>query len=606
MSKKPVKVNETYELYQIIRDFDNPIQIFREALQNSIDENATKIYINVYIESDGGVEDLYIDIWDNGDGLEKADADCFFGLAYSNKVKKNRKPKEGKTGYKGHGTKIYYNAEKIEIASKIKTGQIWYANLKEPLKQLKENDELEYNIDISSSIEWPKENSKGFFLRIKNPEYFRAKTTQFMLNHLFLRDYIKWFSIIGDIRNYTKKEKFNQKVYLKGLSVAVVDNLDVEPPPLKDIVDGNTYEVISRGHYFPNIRKTDQQQEKYKKNISGKRPYYDYYSNCIINETIIETGFTFDFLVYSEGTGTKYSYDALLGRNPNNKIDAALTHTAAERYGYWACKDGVPIEKVDDWIEGGRGIGAYTYIHAFIDCQEFDLKANRGSVRNTNIDILNIIKEKVNSILNRKSIVNALKIRNELESEYKKRVKVEEDQEVLQDRYNASKNRKIITLPDKSTMKVPGKLKSGGYNESEVALLLQKIMTKFPDLFNFVILDYNTKDGIDYVVEKNKNPYYIELKGSMVKNINHALPLIHKFICYDIDIPENTEITDEGGITAKLKKAPHNNFQSFDLKYNNKKYTYWHLVSTEPRCEHGMEIIVLKNILEEVLGAIIS
>ena len=43
-----VHVNEGYELYQIITDFGDPLEIFREGIQNSFDENATEIYVNVY------------------------------------------------------------------------------------------------------------------------------------------------------------------------------------------------------------------------------------------------------------------------------------------------------------------------------------------------------------------------------------------------------------------------------------------------------------------------------------------------------------------------------------------------------------------------------
>lgn len=46
MSK--VRVNEGYELYQIITDFGDPLEIFREGIQNSFDEDATQMYIKVY------------------------------------------------------------------------------------------------------------------------------------------------------------------------------------------------------------------------------------------------------------------------------------------------------------------------------------------------------------------------------------------------------------------------------------------------------------------------------------------------------------------------------------------------------------------------------
>ena len=37
-------VNEGYELYQIITDFGDPLEIFREGIQNSFDADASNIY----------------------------------------------------------------------------------------------------------------------------------------------------------------------------------------------------------------------------------------------------------------------------------------------------------------------------------------------------------------------------------------------------------------------------------------------------------------------------------------------------------------------------------------------------------------------------------
>ena len=35
-----VEINEGYELLQIIKDFGEPLEIFREAFQNAVDENS--------------------------------------------------------------------------------------------------------------------------------------------------------------------------------------------------------------------------------------------------------------------------------------------------------------------------------------------------------------------------------------------------------------------------------------------------------------------------------------------------------------------------------------------------------------------------------------
>ena len=90
LQKHPAEIDAGYETFQIIKEFDNPIEIFREAFQNSIDEQASIVYCRVFIEPKLGGEDLILDIWDNGDGLKKENIPCFFGLGAcpSNRITK--------------------------------------------------------------------------------------------------------------------------------------------------------------------------------------------------------------------------------------------------------------------------------------------------------------------------------------------------------------------------------------------------------------------------------------------------------------------------------------------------------------------------------------
>ena len=58
---KDATIDIGYEFYQTIIDFDHPIQIFREAFQNSIDEDATRVYCRVHIEKRLGQEDPWLE-----------------------------------------------------------------------------------------------------------------------------------------------------------------------------------------------------------------------------------------------------------------------------------------------------------------------------------------------------------------------------------------------------------------------------------------------------------------------------------------------------------------------------------------------------------------
>jgi hypothetical protein len=607
---KETKVDAGYEFFQTIIDFDNPLQIFREAFQNSIDENATEVYCRVFTERTLGQENLFIDIWDNGDGLNKENVDCFFGLAKSTKVDKNKTPLAGKLGYKGHGTKIFFRSERVEICSKTSNGHIWGAVLDDAVRQIREQGGFKYSDFLAEqdlSITFPKDWKSGFYLRVKNPNYFKTQHTRFMLNHMYLRDYAKWFTVFGNVRHIFVKPEVERTLYLQGLNVdffrtTYSDFKSIDPTPKFKNVSGIFFEEMQMGHYFPDERKTDKEMVDYSKRVGLNKPYSDYYAKQIFKNTVyLDNNLYFDFVIYVEGYETKRRYDVLLSRPGRSTLDKSLIHTDGERYGLWACKGGVPIEKVDDWILGGTGVGTYTYMHAFIDCDAFELTGTRGSIRNTDLETLEKVKHKVNEILSDRKIQNDLSERQEWQRQESTLRSIDEDAQELKKRFKESQSKRTIQLPNGLVLFEPFKGK-GGYSESETLILLVQLVTVYPNLFPFKFLHYNTTKGIDFVVERSGHPAYIELKGTMQSKINHSFRHIYKFICYDIDLRDSHILTDIEDLKAGLRVNKDDRFESMDINFKNKKFTSYQLQPISSVIQ-SMEIIVLKKILDEVIGA---
>lgn len=608
--KKEASADIGYEFYQTIIDFDHPIQIFREAFQNSIDEDATEIYCRVFIEKSLGQEDLYIDIWDNGMGLEKEHVENFFGLAKSTKVDKNKMPVTGKLGYKGHGTKIFFKSERVEICSKLKNGKVWGVILDDAIQQIRQHDGFKYSDFINEkdlSIKFPSKFKSGFFVRIKNPTYFKTQHTRFMLNHMYLRDYIKWFTVFGNINPSFETPVKEKHLFLHGLNIDHFKNefsdiKRIDPSPEFTKSDSIDFEKIVMGHYFPPQRSNDRDMGKYAKKTNQNKSFADYYSKEIYKDRVyLDNNLFFDFIIHIEGYETKRRYDILLSSRGRSSIHKNLLHTDGERYGLWACKGGVPIEKIDDWIVGGRGVGTYTYMHAFVDCDSFELTGTRGSIRNTDLEIIEKIKEKINEILSDRKMKNALSERQEWEEHEKTLRTIDDDEVELKKRYKDSKNKKIIILPNGQQLQEPIKKKSG-YSESETLILLIQVLALYPKLFPFKLIDYNTTKGIDFVVKKSEYPAYIELKGSMQNKINHSFRHIYKFICYDIDLKNEDELTDIEYLKVEMRVNKNDKFESFDDIYKGKKFTSYQLYPVSSVIQ-SMEVIVLKKILEEVIGA---
>ena len=449
-----VEINEGYELLQIIKDFGEPLEIFREAFQNAVDENAKNVFCKVYQDDDGYSEEtLYIDIWNDGNPLEKDRIPNFFGLAKSTKVDvKKMRPLDGKLGYKGHGSKIFFNAQKVIICSKTKTEE-WFVELNEPLTQIKKNGELNYSEVFKcneETIRLPENIEEGFLVRIINHKSFPNGETFYKLDHRYLRDYILWYTIFGSIvvhfKNDSASEELKKKnicLHLAGLgvddfkkAVKTDKSIMMDPEPDFEDVNGSNYEIIRLGHILPDERKDKKSMKSYCKQIDEKKDYYDFYSARFYTPKEIPGITSFKFLMSLEGYETKRTYDILLSKKGKQSQELKkLVHSDSERYGFWVCKGGVPVEKVDSWIEGGKGV--YSYVQAFIDCDDFDLTANRGSIRNTKIEVIKAIRTAVNDIWSSDDVQKLLTDRLREEEVENKRRSIEEDKKELDCRNKA-------------------------------------------------------------------------------------------------------------------------------------------------------------------------
>ncbi len=602
-----MRVNEPYEIYQIITDFGDPLEIFREAFQNSFDASPSCVVCHVWENRKLSGDELIIDVKDDGEGLQKSAVAHFFDLANSNKVDSAFQPLKGKIGYKGHGSKIFFNAEEIIVTSRTESEE-WSVSLKSPIEQIERTGKIVYS-DFKeppeTGVELPSEWDHGFFVRIIGHRHFRTQYTKHKLSQLSVRDYARWFSVFGSVHTLTNGTGNTQfpVLLLRGLNwddfeTKYVNSTIIDPQVRTKDFAGVKYEKISFGHYLPPERKNESQMKTYALGIDSSRPYYEYYSRTIYNDQIsCPDGTTFRLLVHLEGYETKRRYDPLLTGRGRSRTE--ISHSDSQRYGIWACKGGVPVERIDHWL-GGKG--GYSFMHAFVDCDEFDLTANRGSIHNTDIEKLNLIKQELNRIFSTTQVLEAVAERTEIEKLEQQILSIDADGKNLKKRFRAAQHRDRIQLPNGGTLLVPSKLSAGNFSESETMVLLAQLIAHYPSFFDFNFLDYNTSDGIDFVVEHQNAPKYVELKGTMKKYINHPFRHIHKFVCYECGLLANDTASDIEDFVANMKINATDTFSSFDPNFRGKPYKSFNLVPSTAAVT-SMEVLELKSLLSSVVGA---
>ena len=553
-------VNEAQEFLEISSDFGDPKEIVREAISNSYDAGATEIEIKAVIDKSRGEDELVITISDNGEGMSIKELENFFGLGYTNRVKKDalgRKISDA-IGEKGHGTIIYFNSQSIEVTT-IKDGKRIVANLKEPKKNLKlgkippvkysERKIAKLGNGTKVTVRGYNDNNQGGF------------------GHDEIKDYIFWKTRFGSFEKAVGKYK-KRKVAIK---LAGIDWQDAEA------------ENLIFGHPFPKINSNLRELRK-KDKVSPLDYYVAKWSFPGIRVIDFPSA-TLDFVFYIEGDKAKKAYNKMI-HEPRTTWKSGQ-YNVQDRYGLWLSKDYIPIETRNTWVAEKS---EWTKYHAFVNCQEFKLTANRGDLGNTPPELMNAVEKTIREIFekNIKSSPEFLKYLGELRKEEVFRSAELEEKDYDRRRKEALKkktaNYKNITLFEPR-------------QESGVFSLVLQLLSVKPDLFDFKIIDYDTSIGYDLLVTKDFNldlnkasMRFVEMKYELKRDFNHSFQKLASVICWDTKLANGDEVQDLTGEKRVLKITPPKD------KGSTTKYM---LVSDYE--SHNIELFVLKDFFKEKL-----
>ena len=549
------KVDPTQEFIEIAYDFSNPLDLVREGISNGFDAGATKLEILFDVITQYGEKKLQITLKDNGHGMDISGLQSFFDLGNS-----TRRDNANAIGEKGHGTKVYLNSSRIEVIT-VKDKIKYCATMDSPIRKLHEH--ITPEVVVSSE---PCDDSSGTTIIIT--EYNNNRRDKF--THDNLKDYIKWFTKIGSIEtSFGINEHSETTLLLKG-------------------VDRTEPELLSFGHYFPNDSK----------NVTLLFDEYfaeapKWYCKKIVRKGTLENfpEIHYDAIFVIEGTRVKYDYNPMIRRSGYSAPTGA--YTIQERYGIWMCKDYIPIQRKNEWITQ-KG-SEYTRFHAFFNCQDFRLTANRSSVDNTPSEIMEDIKKAVSNIYEEIIQSDDWRTLEWLETEAVSYNSVQKEKKDFEWRVKRIATAKIADYKGIRLVEPT--------QENGVFSLFMQLKSVDSSIFPFSIVDYDTHVGIDVIVKAqdeipiiSSKLYYVEFKNYLKKEFNHSFENLHSIICWDIDpkiIKHGDEVTDISQNKRTLRIIP--------PAYDGDRTRYY---LDNIRSDRKIEIIVLKQYLEEVANII--
>lgn len=572
------EVKEAKSFREIVENFTDPREVLREAISNAVDWGASTIQIKIYEDATRADKELVINIRDNGLGLSRERFFAFWNLADSPGMQKDEFGKKlgGRVGEKGHGTKTFWKCRLLAVESIAieENGARWHVigEMREPINTLLENKVPKY--EYAESFEqdgqtFTEITIKGYHIR--SVEDFRHET---------LKDYIQWFTKFGAIElEFGIENNKGRVLNLQGL--------------------GRTHpEKIVFGHVFPPVAN----------NIKALQKIYQdtwprYYVNKWGPKSLPVEGYpssSIDVVFYLEGDSAKREYNTMLtrpGRTPQT-----WHYTVSERYGLYMCKDCIPLpatERVNEWVAEKS---EWTLYHAFVNCQDFQLTANRASIGNTDRVFLAKVRETIENFFEKevKASPEYKAYKDEIEFTKERSVadRTEQDEKTdLDYRYEYAKNKRFAEY---KPVECPFVTFLEPRQEAEVLILFSTITALKPDLFEFKIVDYSTSRGIDALclletgqggLQKG-NLRYIEFKRALTHDFrDHTFARLAGIVCWECNLGNGAKVHDLAGQERILH-----------ISKDTEGHTIYMLLAPPTLPASHIKVYVLKEYLREKLG----
>jgi len=574
-----VAVNPGKEIYEIASDFADPIELIREALHNSYDAGAINVSITARTQAmPDGRRVLSVEIEDDGNGMHEAALTSFFGLGFTEKPILPDRPT---IGFKGHGTKIYYQSQEITVVTCRKGNPPLVAKLTEARTAVNRKDVPQPKIWSGREAETviaedglKRPGEQGTVIRLVDftPDGSRAID---LFRSDRVENYLRWFTIFGSFRQ--------------------VVNQTTEAAPLRLLFQGtdkDSPKAIEFGHPWP---EADCVNLKTLKSSDDRRPFNFFCKTFREKNVPIDGGYKIDIAAVIEGARGRFKRDQAIRRQRTGGL-----YLEEERYGLWLCKNHIPVEKKFEWLfddDCPMRPDEARRLLIFVNCENFQLTANRGSVGNSSSELLQSVKKAVFSFLESlHDDKDMIAFSNEYQEDFFSRLK-EKDKKALQrrvERYN-KKNRCTIVLPN-------GKEHHFFEPGREITLfgLISELNLLDPSLLALKILDYDDHVGIDLLVSRNGDPghllekdrvAYTELKYELKSQINHVFDHLHAIVCWETDLVADKLVVDPTGRAFSYRQIVQEGVTHSDL-----------IPPPGDDHTHSVKVLVLKRLLRERCG----
>lgn len=406
MSTRP-KILRNFDIRNLVRELSenkvSALEILREAISNAKDHNAQRIWIKTRKDQRNEVTLL---IADDGDGMEDRQLAAFWGVGASEKPAAQQS-----IGYKGHGTKLYFDCRRLSVATRSRPDHDWILSSLEMPHEADGAEVEQHPLPDTHPLRRELDEidlAKGTLILI---EELRFEERADLLDRTKIESYCNWFTAVGDIRAglFATRLDFHRAVASRD---AVLESLRQHEGALRPIEV--RLRINGERSYFPIGQGPTQRDRDFLKawpddvrehagspgllayghrfadehrSVGAGRMRDDTCSLTLTNPAtwIIDDGIA----VVIRLEGHRRQLDTYLEARWQNHPGV---YSFEERFGLWLCRDFIPITQRNDLLRraldeasGQRlrfELGNLRNWQVFVNHQSFRPTANRNDVAN--------------------------------------------------------------------------------------------------------------------------------------------------------------------------------------------------------------------------------
>lgn len=588
------RVERQHDIKNVVKELGknrvDPLEVIREAMSNARDHGAKRFWIQTHRANPRqGPSVVFID---DGDGMDEQRLSAFWSVGASVKAA------PGAIGYKGHGTKLFYDARRLSVVTRVRESDPWACVSVDRPSELGPQASLEINLADPQDVELLRglDVKTGTLIRLSEVEFESADR---LLDRTRIESYCDWFTVLGDVRSglFRSRKEFHQ-VVLAGperWADLAVDQVPLRPVDVWLRVNGEpTFTRLWSTRNYEYLRAWGSDLDEHQAGAPHILAFGHRFADHFLSEAgarrVTDDSTALTLTTPSnwldEGYGTILRVEGYRRQRLSYTEASWQNHSGAyrfeDRFGLWLCRDFLPIAHCNDLLQEAIDqasnrrlrfeLGRLRNWKIFINHQDFLPTANRDDLANLG--------------QHRQQIIASLKVH--LERAFKANAAFEDWVERMRVTSVARRRDTEIGRMNERRAKAREWARAGQQLDAArvTALAAREPDEAFPlphpsseqELFYLYavlsaryqvplrVIEYDATEGIDAVAKAtpegqrlltgSESYARVEFKFRLVPGrvFDHFFDAVDVVVCWEVERPGDIDEDANGGITGTIKR----------------------------------------------------